>query len=206
MKKKELEIIPDHETSLKLLNKDLGAVDSGNAGVAEDLGHKVYHTTKAKFNKFDKEYIGWGHGESFAHGFYFADKPISEYGDTLTCDISYNKPLIVNLEDMESVYRFTDLLGFKRKDVEDEILAEDGTFNPYSVKSGIGHIIKNSDYYLGDYLDYPDITKILQSKGYDCLIIENTVVGIKDKVKLDKEYIIFEPEQIEIVDDKVNED
>ena len=33
MKKKELEIIPDHETSLKLLNKDLGAVDSG---VAED--------------------------------------------------------------------------------------------------------------------------------------------------------------------------
>ena len=38
MKKKELEITPDHETSLKLLNKDLGAVDSGSdSGVAEDF-------------------------------------------------------------------------------------------------------------------------------------------------------------------------
>lgn len=147
---------------------------------------KLVHTSKANFDKFDKSYIDTGAGASVAYGFYFSQEPIEEYGSPIECEVTIDNPLYVDAANEESIKEYAKIC---KVDPEEAIY----WVNQYKSIKGISKAFDECG------LSTEIATQNIKDAGYDGVIVENTTAGIKDKRPLSKEYIVFKPEQIEIL-------
>ena len=143
-----------------------------------------YHATTKKFDAFDKEFIGDGHGTSFGEGFYFASEPIPSYGENIAVYLDVKKPYVLDLESENSLKDFAKQINVKYKELKSYITYYE------DVKGGISLTLKANDNI------YP-----LKEKGFDGLVILNTSVGMyrQPKQPIEKEVVVFEPNQIKSV-------
>ena len=141
---------------------------------------KAYHSTEAKFNKFDKQYIGLGAGTSFGNGFYFGSEPIDEYGKPMEVTLLLDNPYEFDYANDDEVLRFLQDCGCEEMYFHPTINDED---RKWSISKTLEENGKED-------LD------LLKDKGYDSLIIHNTPVGMKTKKVLDSEYLVWDTNKI----------
>lgn len=157
----------------------------------------AYHNTKEKFDTFDDKFIGYGHGVNYANGFYFASSPVNEYGNTIKVELDIENPYVFDYNSNKEVEDFlhecgVDELGYFTDDVDDRD-------RKWSISKEL------REFYDDDYLT--KVTNVLKQKGYDSVIIKNAPVGMGNtKQILDKEYVVFDADNIKIIDkDNINE-
>lgn len=145
-----------------------------------------YHATEAKFDAFDKKFIGDGHGSSFGEGFYFSAEPIPAYGDNLAVYLNVKKPYVLDLNNNDNLEDFANKLNIDYSEMKEFIRFY------CSVKGGIGKTLR--EYCVEDL-------QPLKDKGFDGIIILNTSVGLynQPKQEISKEVLVFEPNQIKSV-------
>ena len=149
---------------------------------------KAFHSTEATFKKFDASFIGTGAGTSFGDGFYFANEPIDEYGKTMSVTLNVNNPYEFDYNNDDEVIKFLEDCGC------DEMYFYKGIPNS-DRKWSISKTLREND--------KEDLSDI-RHKGYDCLMIHNTPVGIKTKQTLDTEYVVWDTDKI-VVDESLKE-
>ena len=154
----------------------------------------VYHNTDSEFTSFDRDMIM---GDCLGDGFYFSDAPHKVFGsNTMRCYLNVRNPYVV--ENLNSVDCICELFKAMGEDVGDEV---DGWYDYYIMdcrkngtsvgKSIISKLLEDHGILMSESLaDY----------GYDGVIYFNTIGGIKDKVKIGREYVVFNPNQIKSID------
>lgn len=157
-----------------------------------------YHRTNAVFDTFDKDFGS----PLLADGFYFSDKPLSEwYGkNIMEVYLKMEKPYIIeDMQNIDDVAKFVEEFNLLSEDIKATLQNYSNEFRSnkdraFDGKAALRRVIK---WHLNDQTKY--VTERLQKKNYDGLIIKNS--DGQDDIKYD-EYIVFEPEQIKAIDNK----
>ena len=143
-----------------------------------------YHATKEKFDSFDKEFIGKKHGASFGEGFYFSTSPIPAYGENIAVYLDVKNPYILDLVNKENLFDF-----MKKLNIDKDVFLQKVKSNPRNLKACICATLMSTG--------NRDLQG-LKDNGYDGLVIKNTFMATVGYI--DKEVIVFEPNQIKSVD------
>lgn len=157
-----------------------------------------YHRTNAVFDTFDKDFGS----PLLADGFYFSDKPLSEwYGkNIMEVYLKMEKPYIIeDMQNIDDVAKFVEEFNLLSEDIKATLQNYSNEFRSnkdraFDGKAALRRVIK---WHLNDQTKY--VTERLQKKNYDGLIIKNS--DGQDDIKYD-EYIVFKPEQIKSIDNK----
>ena len=163
--------------------------DNINEGLGQALNYGIlYHGTDYEFDEFSKDYQNGGF---LGNGFYFtiSESMARHYGkNIISAKLKYNSSFFFDSDvlDEKSIIKMLSTIPNLDKN----------KFN--TIKAEYLERIKYKNYYkankdLFDYIDFyhGDSTKILKELGYDSI----------DNIERDLEFVVFEPEQIEIIKD-----
>ena len=163
--------------------------DNINEGLGQALNYGfLYHGTDYEFDEFSKDYQNGGF---LGNGFYFtlSKSMARHYGkNIISAKLKYNSSFFFDSDvlDEKSIIKMLSTIPNLDKN----------TLN--TIKAKYLEQIKYKNYYeankdLFDYIDFyhGDSTKILKELGYDSI----------DNIDRDSEFVVFEPNQIEIIKD-----
>ena len=163
--------------------------DNINEGLGQALNYGImYHGTDDEFDEFSKDYQNGGF---LGNGFYFtlSKSMARHYGkNIISAKLKYNSSFFFasDILDEKSIIKMLSTIPNLDKNTHN------------TIKEKYLERIKYKDYYeankdLFDYIDFyhGDSTKILKELGYDSI----------DNIHMDSEFVVFEPNQIEIIKD-----
>ena len=168
----------------------------GNSKVVDEQGRPlvVYHMSDYKFNTFD---ISKQQGRTWGKGFYFSSDKLGNhlYGENeYVCYLKAKNPYITNFPKTynEFVKLCNEILNYNNKEeLENCFDYYSGFFNQRAVYAF-------SKIYLELYgADRPNTP--YTEKGYDSIIINDSLLGSQGEAHINKEIVVFKPDQIKSV-------
>lgn len=172
----------------------------GNSKCVDEKGRPliVYHMSRNKFDKFD---IDKSNGGSWGGGFYFSSDKLGEwmYGETeYSCYLKLDNPCIIDFPKTYGDYvkLCNDILDYHDKD---------GMENNYDYFLGYPKtqtaVYAFAKIYRELYGDNRP-NKIYKDKGFDSVVIKDSIIGSQGDVKIKNEFLVFDPNQIKSVNNK----
>lgn len=167
----------------------------GNSKCVDTQGRPlvVYHLSNNKFDTFD---INWGNGGTWGNGFYFSSDKLGDFlygAKEYVCYLKIDNPCII---DFPTTYNEYVILCNKFLNCYDKEML-DSTYEYYE-----GYKLQPSMAFARVYRElYGDDrpNEIYKDKGFDSVLIKNSVIGFNEKVNINNEFLVFEPNQIKSI-------